>query len=53
MRHDPEAYRQYAEECQRIAKLMPDEEHRRTLLAMAASWMELAKEVESQETRIG
>jgi hypothetical protein len=46
MRHDPEAYRRYAEECQLLAKTMPDE-HRRTLLAMAESWMKLAQEAEN------
>jgi hypothetical protein len=50
MRHDPEAYRRYAEECQLLAKTMPDE-HRRTLLAMAESWMKLAQEAENPKLR--
>jgi hypothetical protein len=49
MRHDPDAYRRYAEECQQLAKTMPDE-HRRTLLAMAVSWMELAQEAEKSRS---
>jgi hypothetical protein len=50
MRHDPEAYRRYAEECQQLAKTMPDE-HRRTLLAMAESWLYLAQEAETPKSR--
>jgi phytoene/squalene synthetase len=50
MRHEPETYRRYAEECQLLAKTMPNE-HRRTLLAMAESWMELAQEAENPKSR--
>jgi hypothetical protein len=50
MRHDPEAYRRYAEECQQLAKTMPDE-HRRTLLSMAESWLNLAHEAETLKSR--
>jgi len=34
-------YRQYAEECRKLARSMP--EHRAKLLAMAEVWLELAK----------
>jgi hypothetical protein len=50
MRHDPETYRRYAEECQQLAKTMPDE-HRLVLLDMAKSWIELAQMVERSMSR--
>jgi len=46
---DPNTYRQYAEDCRKLAKSMP--EHRAKLLAMAAVWLELADKAESN-TRI-
>jgi phytoene/squalene synthetase len=51
MQHDPETYRRFAEECQQLAKTMPDE-HRPTLLAMADSWTELAQRAERAKTRL-
>jgi hypothetical protein len=47
--HDPATYRRYADECRRLAKTMP-EEHRRTLLEIAAAWTRLAQEAERRET---
>jgi hypothetical protein len=43
MRDDPETYRRYAEECQRLAKTM-SEEHGRILVEMAKAWIELAQD---------
>ena len=40
---DAKNYRHYAEECERLAKSMP-EESRCTLLEIAAAWRELAAE---------
>jgi hypothetical protein len=40
---DPATYRRYAEECRRIAKLLP-EEHRHVLHQIAQAWTELADE---------
>jgi hypothetical protein len=37
---DARTYRQYAEECRKLAKSMP--EHRAKLLDMAAVWLDLA-----------
>jgi hypothetical protein len=37
---DASTYRQYAEECRKLATSMP--QHRAKLLAMAAVWLELA-----------
>jgi hypothetical protein len=44
---DPATYRRYAEECRRLASIMP-EENRRTLLEIAEAWSKLAEEAESQ-----
>ena len=44
---DPATYRRYAEECVRLASIMP-EEHRRTLLEIAEAWSKLANEAERQ-----
>jgi hypothetical protein len=44
---DAENYRHYAEECERLAKTMPDES-RRTLLEIARAWRLLAAEAEHQ-----
>ena len=43
-------YRHYAEECERLAKTMPDES-RRTLLEIAAAWRALAAEAERPAVR--
>jgi phytoene/squalene synthetase len=42
---DPKIYRQYAEECRRLARSMP-EEHRPALLKIAEAWTQLADETE-------
>ena len=42
---DPATYRRYAEECHRLASIMPDE-HRGTLLEIAEAWSKLAEEAE-------
>ena len=42
---DPATYRRYAEECRRLAKMMPAE-HRKTLLEIAEAWTRLAGESE-------
>jgi hypothetical protein len=42
---DAETYEQYAAECVRIARTM-SEEHRKSLLAIAEAWRELAREAE-------
>jgi hypothetical protein len=39
-------YRRYAEECRRLAKMMPPE-HRTTLLEIAEAWTRLAQESEA------
>ena len=41
---DTKTYRQYAEECRKLARSMPD--HRAKLLDMAAVWLELAVKAE-------
>jgi hypothetical protein len=47
---DPATYRRYAEECRRLASIMP-EEHRRTLMEIAEAWSKLAEEAERQKER--
>jgi len=47
---DPATYRRYAEECCRLASIMP-EEHRGTLLEIAEAWSKLAEEAERQTPR--
>src|SRR5580704_13365053 len=42
---DPVEFRRYAEECRRLAKMMPAE-HRGTLLKIAEAWIECAQEAE-------
>ena len=37
-------YREFAEECLRLAKQTKDEHHRKVLKEMAEAWSELAKE---------
>jgi hypothetical protein len=44
---DASTYRQYATECRKLAKLMP--EHRTKLLDMAAVWLDLAAKAEQRE----
>ena len=44
---DAETYQLYAAECQRIARTM-SEEQRSSLLAIAAAWLELARDAERQ-----
>jgi hypothetical protein len=51
MQDDPETYQRYAEECQKLAKMMPIE-HRPTLLAMAQCWIELAHKAADSKTRL-
>jgi hypothetical protein len=42
---DSEIYRLYSQECQRLAKTMP-EEHRETLLRLAEAWIKVAEETQ-------
>ena len=42
---DPAKFRRYAEECRRLANIMP-KEHRGTLLKIADAWIECAQEAE-------
>jgi hypothetical protein len=42
---DPAKFRKYAEECRRLANIMP-KEHRGTLLKIADAWIECAREAE-------
>ena len=44
---DTKTYRQYADECRKLAQSMP--EHRTSLLDMAAVWMDLAAKAETNE----
>jgi ferric-dicitrate binding protein FerR (iron transport regulator) len=44
---DANTYRQYAEECRKLAQSMP--EHRASLLNMAAVWTDLAAKAETKE----
>ena len=44
---DANTYRQYAEECRKLAQSMP--EHRESLLNMAAVWMDLAQKAEAKQ----
>ena len=44
---DAKTYRQYAEECRKLAQSMP--EHRQSLLDMAAVWTDLAAKAEAKE----
>jgi hypothetical protein len=46
---DANTYRQYAEECRKLAKSMP--EHRAKLLDMAAVWLDLADKAEGKTGR--
>ena len=49
---DPATYRRYAQECRRLASIMP-EEHRGTLLEIAEAWSRLAEEAERQRPSKG
>ena len=40
---DPAKFRKYAEECRRLANIMP-KEHRGTLLKIADAWIDCAQE---------
>ena len=42
---NPAKFRKYAEECRRLANIMPAE-HRGTLLKIADAWVECAQEAE-------
>jgi hypothetical protein len=44
---DPTKFREYADECRRLASRMP--EHKETLLSMADAWMGCAKAAERDE----
>jgi ferric-dicitrate binding protein FerR (iron transport regulator) len=46
---DSRTYRQYAEECRKLAQSMP--EHSATLLDMAAVWANLAEKAEAKEKK--
>ena len=50
MRNDPETYRRYAEECQRLATRMTSDEHKRILVTMAEAWIALAQEGERSKS---
>jgi hypothetical protein len=45
MMRNAETYQRYATECERIARTMSGE-HRKSLLAIAEAWRELARESE-------
>jgi hypothetical protein len=45
---DPETYRRYSEECQRLAKEMA-QEHRATLLRLAKAWITVAEDAERKK----
>jgi hypothetical protein len=44
---DAKTYRQYAEECRKLAQSMPA--HRESLLNMAVVWMDLAEKAEGKQ----
>jgi len=46
---DARTYRQYAEECIKLVKVMP--QHRATLEEMAATWQKLAEAADSKELK--
>jgi hypothetical protein len=43
---DPETYRQYADDCTKLARTMP--QHREKLIEMAATWQRLAEAAEKR-----
>jgi ferric-dicitrate binding protein FerR (iron transport regulator) len=43
---DPRTYRQYADECMKLARAMP--QHRDALVDMAATWQRLADAAENE-----
>ena len=46
---DANTYRQYAEECRKLAQSMPT--HRESLLSMAEVWMDLAEKAEAKQNQ--
>jgi len=48
---DAKTYRQYAEDCKKMAQSMP--EHREKLLEIAAAWRKLAAKAEGQTDKKG
>jgi hypothetical protein len=46
---DPTKFREYADECRRLARSMP--EHREVLLAMADAWIACAGAAEKEERK--
>jgi hypothetical protein len=46
---DGSTYKRYAEECRRLANVMP-EEHRRTILEIGDAWTKLAQEAERENS---
>jgi hypothetical protein len=49
---DADTYKGYANECERIARTMTGE-HRKSLLAIAEAWRELAREAERRSKSRG
>jgi hypothetical protein len=47
---DPAKFRKYAEECRRLANIMP-KEHRGTLLKIADAWIECAQDAERDPSK--
>jgi hypothetical protein len=47
---DPATFRKYAQECQRLARLMPAE-HQAALLQIAEAWNQCAEEAEREATK--
>ena len=43
-------YREFAEECDRLAKQVETDDHRKTLEEMAEAWSKLADEAAGRET---
>ena len=46
---DAKTYRQYAEECRKLAQSMPA--HRESLLSMAEVWMDLAEKADAKQKK--
>jgi hypothetical protein len=49
----PREYRQFAEECRRLARKADNEQHRKILTEMAEVWSRLAVEAEQKKPRAG
>jgi hypothetical protein len=45
--HNPVKYRKYAEECERLARVLP--EHKESLLKIAIGWRQCAEEAERHD----